>query len=173
MTSLTTPTPPASSPPAQPIRLHRHTHPRRPQRLDHRLRNHLRCRCRKRQPPSRAIALQPVRDVEILLEVVLQREIEERRAAAASSMQVVSPPCTSARSQAARCRSRSGTNARTSTPSGACERGGIDAWPRHHDHPQIRQFAPRAGYACRMRRIRWSPTPEPPTVTMHTRSSSR
>src|SRR6516164_4588394 len=41
-------------------------------------------------------------------------------------MQVVRPPWTRARSQPARCRSRLGTNARTSTPAGACSaRGSI------------------------------------------------
>ena len=58
------------------------------------------------------------------------------RRAAASSIVVVSPPWTTARSQAARCRYRSGTNGRTSTPAGAPERRRIDARPGDGDHAQ-------------------------------------
>ena len=55
-------------------------------------------------PPARPVAVQAVGDVEVLLEVVGKREVEERPRLAVSSMQVVRPPCTTARSQAARCR---------------------------------------------------------------------
>ena len=56
-----------------------------------------------------AVAREPVGDVDALLEVVLERERDERRPPAISSMPVVRPPWTSATSHVASTRSRSGT----------------------------------------------------------------
>src|SRR6266508_462678 len=55
-------------------------------------------------PPARPVAVQAVGDVEVLLEVVGEGKYRNGRRFAVSSMHVVSPPCTTARSQAARCR---------------------------------------------------------------------
>ena len=86
-------------------------------------------------------------------------------------MDVVRPPCTSARSQAARCRYRSGTYPRISSPAAA---GG---YPDRCAGLQRRSSAVPvcvdSGDALMIRRSRCSPTPEPPTVTMQTFSSSR
>ena len=59
--------------------------------------------------PAGAVAVEAVADVAVLLEVVAQREVQERPPGRASSIVVVSPPWTTARSHAARCLYSSGT----------------------------------------------------------------
>ena len=51
-----------------------------------------------------AVAVEAVADMEVLLEVVGEREVQERAFGPASSMVVVRPPWTTARSQTDRCR---------------------------------------------------------------------
>src|SRR5882757_855717 len=51
----------------------------RAQRANHRIGNRIRCRRREFHAPSGAISVEPVRDVKILLEMVLERKVEERR----------------------------------------------------------------------------------------------
>src|ERR1700730_11531851 len=74
-----------------------------------------------------------------------------------------------ARVQAARWRSRFGTKADTSTPAGAPSARGPCGGRATSTMRSAGSGARASGQACRMRLIRYVPTPEPPTVAMQIR----
>ena len=126
------------------------------------------------QHPARPVALQPVADVALLLEVVLERDVQER------------PPCRRElhrrREAALDDREVAGdevaVQVRDERPhldaGRRVERRRVDPRPGDDDHPQARgRAAPPSGYAAMTRRSSASPTPLPPTATITTRSSGR
>ena len=120
---------------------------------------------------ARAVALQAMAHVQVLLEVPAQGEVDERRPGGGELH---------ARRQAA-LRDRDvagGEVAREAIDVGdeleaivRGERVGVDARPAHDDHAQPRHARARLGWASMTRRSSSVPTPEPPTVTTHTTSS--
>lgn len=121
--------------------------------------------------PPRAVPLQPVPDMRFCSKCSRSGKYRNGRRQAVSSMAVVSPPCTTARSQTARCRYSSSTYGRISSPSWAGRLAGSIRGPATTmiRRPGTRSRA--AGYAAMTRRSKCAPTPDPPTVTMHTGSS--
>ena len=136
-----------------------------------RLGNALRCGGRVLHAPARAMAVEAVRDVAALLEMPLEREVEEwpprrdelhrRREPALHDADIAGgEPAVQAVDIAVQLDAVRGEARR------------IDARAADRDHAQIGQQPPRGRlgveHACR----RWEPTPEPPTATRQICSSS-
>ena len=113
------------------------------QNINHRICNHLRCRRGKLHAPPRAITVKPVGHMEILFEMILEREIEEGR----TRCRQLHACCKAALHQGQIAGGKMAVeiwhegadlNAR-----GRIERGRIDARPRHQDHAQFGKLGMR------------------------------
>ena len=122
-------------------------------------------------PPAGAVTLEPVPHVEVLLEVVPEREEEERASVRGQLHRRREPALDDGEVAGGQVPIqvvdvRADLEARRAR---AARR--IDPRPRHDDHPQPVDASCRLREASITRRSRCPPTPEPPTVTMQTRSS--